>query len=260
MKTGVIGGRFSINMLPDLQSGKLTLKPYEVDYVKALYDGDLRTTDRYVGELVDHLKQLALLDRTLIVVTSDHGEELGEHFPSNIGDHGHSLHEELLHVPLVLRDPLHTYPVKRVTPVVRTIDVLPTMADLLRVEIDHPLEGQSLVPFLEGKETEDRPLLAGWNRKGVLRFALRDGGFKLMHDTGTAAKRPLLDPPPAEQLFDLRHDPGELEDLTKTKTARAGAMRDALEQHLRDLGQRSGSPETEIDRKLRERLDSLGYK
>ena len=75
------------------------------------------------------LEQIGLRDRTLVVVTSDHGEEFGEHYPANIADHGHSHHDNQLMVPLIIYNPAQTYPVKAVSHQVRLMDVMPTVAE-----------------------------------------------------------------------------------------------------------------------------------
>jgi len=206
------------------------------------------------------LRELGLDGRTLVVVTSDHGEEMAEHVPTNIGDHGHSLYDDLLHVPLVVYDPRGPYAVKRVRAQVRTLDVLPTIAELLGVALPSTLDGASLVPMLRGTDPAGRPVVSGWNRKGRLRASLRDGGFKYIATIGDASvKFPLLQPPPDHELFDLGSDPGETTNLYAAQPKRAQAMHDALMKRREQIQQRGGMPVEAVDHELDERLKSLGY-
>jgi arylsulfatase A-like enzyme len=261
MATGVIGDRFSIELLPELQSGKLTLTPAEVEYVRALYDGDLLNTDRFVGKFLDVLRELSLGDRTLVVVTSDHGEEMGDHFPANIGDHGHSLYDDLLLVPLIIYDPRQAYAVKRVESQVRTIDIFPTISELLGVpQDDSNLDGATLVPIMKGIDHVDRQALSSWTHKGALRVSLRDRGFKYVANAGAEETRPpILNPPPDHELFDLALDPGEKNNLYDARPELAKAMHESMMKRREQVLERRSTPPRGVDRELDERLKSLGY-
>lgn len=260
MDPGRIGEKFSIELLPDLQAGRLTLTPEETAYVRALYDGDLLNTDRFVGAFLGFLHEIGLDERTLIAVASDHGEEMGEHFPTNIGDHGHSLYDDLLLVPLIIHRPGHEYAVRRVRSQVRTIDVMPTILDLLGVAPDPKLDGTSLVPLMNGTEVADRDAMSGWPHKGELRASLRARGFKYVTTVGVEGIRyPVLHPAPPHELFDLAADPGETKNLAEARPELAREMHDTLMQR-RDqvLGRESGQPPV-VAPEIDERLKSLGY-
>ncbi len=260
MDPGRIGDRFSIELLPELQSGRMTLTPGEIEYVKALYDSDILNADRYVGRFVDFVRSLGLDDRTLLVVASDHGEEMGEHYVTNIGDHGHSLYDNLLLVPLIIRDPTHAYATRRVAPQVRTIDILPTILDLLRAPADSAVDGTSLVPVMNRTSMDDRPVVSGWNHKGPLRASLRDRGVKYVTSAGVATIRyPLLNPPPDHELFDLRTDPDELENVYDSRPSVATAMDETLASRRRDILKPDHPAPALVDHELDERLKSLGY-
>lgn len=258
MDPGRIGDRFSIELLPELQSGRMTLTPGEIEYVKALYDSDILNADRFVGRFLEHLGTLGLADRTLVVVTSDHGEEMGEHFPTNIGDHGHSLYDDLLLVPLIVRDPSRAR--ARVATQVRTIDVLPTVLDLLHAPPDPTIDGTTLVPVMDRKPGDDRPAISGWNHKGPVRTSLRDRHFKYVTSAGVSTIRhPLLNPPPEHELFDLRTDPGELRNLYDPESPVATAMDGALTERRRAILATEQPAPPAVDQELDERLRSLGY-
>src|SRR5262249_8326081 len=153
-------------------------------------------------------------------VTSDHGEALGEHGEDV---HGYFVYEATLRVPLILRGPGVT-PGTQVHTVARTVDLFPTVLDLMSVSANQPSSGRSLGPALRGGTLPDEPAFAesmvpllhyGWSD---LR-SVRDGRWKYI-----LAPRP--------ELYDLDADPGELRNLTGEQDARARAMRSGLEGQL----------------------------
>jgi arylsulfatase A-like enzyme len=185
---------------------------------------------------------------------------MGEHFVTNIGDHGHSLYDNLLLVPLIIHDPTRAYAARRVTSQVRTIDILPTILDLLRAPADPAVDGASLVPVMSRTDASDRPVLSGWNHKGPLRASLRDRGFKYITSTGIAAIRyPLLNPPPDHELFNLRADPGEIRNLYDAQSPLATAMDETLTNRRREFLKPDHTAPPVVDQELDERLKSLGY-
>jgi arylsulfatase A-like enzyme len=113
-----------------------------------LYDGELRTLDREVGVLLDRLRADGLLDSTVVVILSDHGEFLGEH---HIVDHSYGLYRQVLHVPMVVRYP-GSFDGGRVVPdVVRMEDVAPTLVELCGIEPLPDIEGVTLTRDLGGR-------------------------------------------------------------------------------------------------------------
>src|SRR5690606_26092231 len=105
---------------------------FRPEVMRALYRGGVTSADRWLGVLIDELRRLGRLDDTLIVVTSDHGEEFADHNPANFYDrHGHSLYEELVHVPLVVRLPGGAHAGTRFDGVTSTLDVMPTILDVV---------------------------------------------------------------------------------------------------------------------------------
>jgi arylsulfatase A-like enzyme len=262
MDAGRVGPVFGTNnIIPRLQKGELSLSKPELEYVTALYDGDIRNADRHLGSFLDYLAELELDERTLVVVTSDHGEELGDQYPSRTGDHGHSLLDPLLLVPLVIHDPVNSWAVQTVTPQVRLIDVMPTIADLLQVPLEGNIDGRSLVPMLEGSEREDRLALAGQPKYGSRRIGMRHLGYKYIATIGPGrGGHPLLPEPADRQLYDLGSDPIERNNLVQQRRELAEMLHAELERHHGELsGMVDPGPEEEMDPAVLERLKSLGY-
>lgn len=259
MDRGRIENVFKIDYLKLLRNGKLTLTKAEKQYIHALYESDIYSADRHVGNFLALLKKIGLDDKTVIVVTSDHGEELGEHYERYSYAHGHSLKDDLLMVPLVIYDPTRKFAITKVDAQVRLMDVLPTVADLLGVEINYPTAGRSLVNYMTNKETSDRVAISGQTKKGPSRFSIRDGQYKYIEVVGPDKGKPLMIVP-KYQLYDLLKDPAEKVNLVDSRPEIAKTMAAALHQHVNKMTQPSidGQPEV-IDEKLRQRLKSLGY-
>jgi arylsulfatase A-like enzyme len=238
-----------------IRRGELVLEPYELDYVTALYDGGVRVVDGYLGRFLEALERLGLSEHTVVIVTSDHGEALGEREPSLVAEHGHSLYDELLHVPLFLHDPRLRHPVD-VSTQVRSIDVLPTVLDLLEVPAPEGLDGRSLLPLVHGEETAHRPAFSRVTRKGEPQASLRDGRFKLIRELGANGSSPSV------ALYDLEQDPDETKNLAATSEATA-PMQEKLDGFLAELA-REGAldfslPVEELAPELQEQLRALGY-
>ncbi|MCE9593972.1 MAG: sulfatase-like hydrolase/transferase [Planctomycetes bacterium] len=214
------------------------------DEVPLRYRGEVEYADRCLGELLGGLKRRGLYDSSIIVVTSDHGEGLGEH-----ATWGHIVHlyDELLHVPLVIKLP-STLPGREglegaKLDLVRLIDVAPTLLDLVDLP---PLEGQRGTSLL--KSGVDR-LLVGQTQltdgSGEL-FCVRDKHFKMIYAPATDHW----------EMYDLEKDPLELGDVFAT----AGRERNDWRDMLRALAARTRRDgERQIDPETRARLDALGY-
>lgn len=256
-----VGPTLDIPFLRPLQTGEIKLTDAEIEYVSALYDGGILHADRHVGFFLSFLEATGMKDRTLVVVTSDHGEELGDHYPGNTADHGHSLRDPLLLVPLVVFNPLDQYAVRTVSAQVRLLDVMPTIADLLGVTIERTLDGESLVDMMTGAETADRLALAAHTKKGPPRVCIRNSGFKYIVTNGKDTLQPMLHPPPASrQLYDLNSDPLERRNIIDDKPELARAMAKALTAAYATFGDASGFQAPDVaDPELMERLKSLGY-
>ena len=217
-----------------------------------LYDGEIRFTDEAFGELLDGLDALGLSDDTLVVMTSDHGEEFGEHGGYK---HGHTLHRELLDVPLVIRAP--GFAARRVDARVGLIDVMPTVLDLLGLPPGDEAEGRSLVAAMRGRPDphlesrtmlfELRLFLAGHA------FGVIEGDLKLIFDPKTKDT----------QLFDLRTDPHEQRDLSSERpedvTRLLASLRKLRSAALDKAGGYDKAPRLDLSADIRENLRLLGY-
>ena len=228
-------------------------EPYASRYASQPYDGEVAWTDELVGRLDTALSRLGIRDQTLMTLTADHGEALGEH-----GEpvHGFFLYQATLRVPLLMRGP-GIRAGTRIPVVARSVDIFPTLLDLAGVaapRTTHTLSGRSLVPAIHGTPSLDEaPAFAesltprihyGWSD---LR-SIRDGRWKFIR-----APRP--------ELYDLARDPGESRNVVQDEPARARALGAALDRHL--LGEESAgsrpAPPGDLPAELVEKLGALGY-
>jgi len=244
---------------------------YTPEVTNALYDGGVRSFDRWLGALLDGLEARGLDDRTILVVTSDHGEQLGDAGrPAPFGDgfynvHGHSLFEEMIRIPLILRLPGREGG-RRIPEVSASIDVVPTILDLLGLPVPPEVQGRSLRPLWEsGGSWEPRAALSESLSEEEEQKALRDDGYKLVLSVDAATVqtrgRSFIPPEAPAALFDLVRDPGERLDLLaggadEQTTQRARRMAEELRRRLAVVG----TPDAvSISPEALEGLEALGY-
>ena len=232
-----------------LNAGVERLGPEEQAHLVRLYDGNLAYVDREVGWIRRTLEEQGLLERTVLVVTADHGEALGER---GFVTHGGLLDEASVRVPLVVRFPRGTGPAGlRVRGLVDLLDVAPTVADLFGIR--HPsaprsFEGRSLIPVLTGAPAKAAVLSRTMQERPT--FALVHDRWKLVYSVKSGAA----------QLFDLAADPAEQTDVSNRLPVRADAMRQELARWLRDMRREPAARAPEVmNPETLEILRALGY-
>lgn len=213
-----------------------------------LYDGEIRYTDEKLADLLAFLDTSGLAEKTLLIVTSDHGEQFGERGQRG---HGNSLYNVLLHVPLIMRAPGILPAGRRIGEVVGLIDVLPTVLDVLGLPAHAAAQGRSLAPLWNGHPLPARTLFAEEDAY-VLLVAAFAPPYKWIFSTNGGAT----------QAFDLMRDPNETRDL-------ASALGDRGEPVLAEFrsmcaaGAREPTPAPPMDQSVREKLNAqlraLGY-
>jgi arylsulfatase A-like enzyme/Flp pilus assembly protein TadD len=211
-------------------------------FASSPYDGEIAFVDRQLGRLLTATE--AGPPRAFVLVTSDHGESLGEHGEAT---HGVFVYDATLRVPWVMAGP--GIPRGRVSPVVaRGIDVAPTLLDYAGLRIPQGMQGRPLRPAADGKEMKDAPAYA------ESLFCRLNLGWAELHAWRTAQWK-LIDAPRAE-LYDLGADPGETRDVSAGRTEDARALGSALRQALEA---QSPDASTAPGPEVRERLRALGY-
>jgi arylsulfatase A-like enzyme/Tfp pilus assembly protein PilF len=214
-----------------------------------LYQGEVEYVDRLVGELAQWLEENALSRDTIVAFTADHGESLGEHGELT---HGYFVYDATMRVPLLLRAP-HASDGRRVEAQVRTIDLLPTLLDLMGFEAPPENQGQSLVPLMLGNADSLElsaygesvlPAHYGWSSLASIRT---------LEQLYVEAPRP--------ELYDRKEDPGSKRNLAAERAGEASDMKALLEE-TRSRSHGTGlaeAPAVALDEEARARLAALGY-
>jgi len=211
-------------------------------FASSPYDGEIAFVDREMGRLLAAVE--AGPGGTLVLVTSDHGESLGEHGEAT---HGVFVYDSTLLVPWIMAGP--GIPRGRVARVVaRGIDVAPTLLDYAGLDAPRAIEGRSLRPAADGMEMEDAPAYA------ESLFCRLNLGWTELHAWRTAGWK-LVDAPRPE-LYDLGADPGETRDVSAARGEEGRALRSELQ---RALEARPPDASTVPSSESRERLRALGY-
>jgi arylsulfatase A-like enzyme len=222
--------------------GAAPLAPAEIEHVRRLYDGEIRAWDGALAALLAALERLGLRETTLIVLTSDHGEEFQEHGRLT---HGAHLYEESIRVPLVLAGP-GIEAGRRADPA-QGIDLFPTLAGVLGIGAPAGLPGRDLLATREVRAAVSETARGiAPDGAGVDLVSLRAGGWKLIH-------APALD---RTELYDLGRDPGEREDASGTG-AEGARLRARLAEWA--AGVPGAPPTAGRDRSFAEKLRALGY-
>ena len=192
-----------------VQYGEATIRRAE-----KLYNGEVAYVDAEIGRLLAELTKLHLRGHTIVVVTADHGEEFCDHGGF---DHGHSLYNELLHVPLIIDWPGRLSPAVA-TRTVGLIDVAPTLCALAGVAPASTFIGSTLFRDDMTPANQPHPVLLEGNFWGPALRGWQSGGYKL------------IVAPQDTMLFNLKDDPAEQHDLSKAEPDRVILMRAEMEQ------------------------------
>ena len=214
--------------------------PYDTLY-ESPYDGEVAAADAVLGRLIAELESLGLYDRSLFVLTSDHGEGLMDHGEE---EHGVLLYREAIEVPLVIKLPSARRAGESISTPVQLADLAPTVLSLLGLELPAASTGRSL--FSLGDGAEERPIYAetfyprlhyGWSEQ----LSLVRGRFHYIEG-------------PSPELYDIVADPGETSDLLRQEGPTAAEMRAQLGAMRREL-----AAPTESDQETQRQLAALGY-
>jgi hypothetical protein len=212
----------------------MTFKPEEdATAIRALYDAEVLKMDQEFGRIVKTVEELGLRDKTIIIFSADHGEELLEH-----GFVGHAstskeanLHDEIIRIPLLISWPGRVPQGLVLTQKVQAVDIMPTLFELLKIEPRDYFMGESLLPIMEDPSKQrERDIMITTSRAGykeddpdniqVFRRAVRTSDWKLiLHRTNGVET---LD------LYDLKADPGEFKDVADAHPEKTGELHKRL--------------------------------
>ena len=222
--------------------------PLDNEYKDNPYAGEVSYVDYALKPLFERLRSNGAIDRTLIVITGDHGEGLGDHGELS---HGVFAYNTTLRVPLIIRAPWSVEPAMVVKRRVRHIDLAPTILDFIGVSIPESMEGESLLGLLAGNE----PTPAPDSYFEALGASMHRGWAPLrgvLHEKWKYIDLPI------PELYDMNSDFQETQSLIRKNAGTARRLQ-AILKGMRDETGTELSARHRLDAKARERLQSLGY-
>ncbi len=255
----------------DIFFGKVRYPSADVSQMRDLYDGALAYTDDNVARLLRALAEQGLAENTIVVVAGDHGEAFGEH--DLFFTHDFTLYDEVVRVPLLVRMPERIAPGTDIRQQVRLMDIAPTLLDLAGLEVPSNMEGESLVPLLEGKTlpylpafAESAPYRRQFPQQPRVHYKGNKGKWRMVR---TERWKLIMIPHPDGdrfELYDLQSDPGETTNLYKDLPGEVGKLWPTLEAWLQQDAHRDTDRSAEDERSLdeldpatRQQLEVLGY-
>lgn len=223
--------------------------PFREQYGSKGYEGEIAYMDSEIGRLLSGIEELGAADRTIVIVVGDHGEGLRDHGEMS---HGVFIYDETSRVPMIAVVPGFVEGPRRVPGIVRTVDVMPTILDLLRLPARPAVAGVSLWPLMSGAseelgleayiESSASALMYGWSPLA----ALRAGPWKYIHA-------------PTPELYNLESDPGERTNLVVSERGTADRLREELRGMLGEVVRIEGDGSVALSPEQEARLRSLGY-
>jgi arylsulfatase A-like enzyme len=234
-----------------LHNGKIQLSCDIVGRLEKLHNGEIAYTDSETGRLLDSISARGLDENTIVIITADHGEEFCDHGGF---EHGHTLYNELLHVPLIIRIPESQDKIAGISinTTVRQIDIAPTICELAGIEPDSAFSGKSLAELIQGKKEPDRPVWCegiSWGPSGI---SWQKDGFKLIQ----------LPSQMEWQLFNLKTDAHEQDNIADKIPRQCDEMKrdlQAVHQAISSPIKGSAGRKPKLNQKQIELLRSLGY-
>jgi len=238
---GPLPDRVTQDLLNAINQGEVAVDDRDVQHIIDLYDAEIRSMNDGLGHLLGKLKERGLYDDTMIVFTSDHGEEFAEH--GKIGLHSHTLYDELLHVPLLVKLPGNRLAGATVESSVRSIDIAPTILEAVGLPIPDVFSGANLVAAEPGERQDGRVAISWRDLTSPARVeSIRTDRWKLYHG----------------QLYDMAADPGETHDMAAELPDQVSQLDQRLASMLAEHEPFVGS-QTVLDDELRRQLEALGY-
>ena len=233
-------------------------EPYRSRFPADRYDGEIAFVDAQVQRLLDFLERRDLLNRTIVAIVADHGESLGEHGERT---HGFFVYQSVLEVPFAVLTPFDGLRGRSVAGVVRTVDLVPTLMDLLSIPLTDAVDGRSLLPLLAKSSTSSTAPSGSAGEPGLEAYA--ESMYPRYHfgwselRTLTSGRFKYIDAPRPE-LYDLEQDPHEAHNLYDARRPLADRMAASLAS-IAEPAARAAVPAVNVDPDARARLAALGY-
>lgn len=244
--SGSLPENISIELIEKINRGEIQLTDEDREHIVNSYDAEIVSMDLAFGALLDYLKEKNLYEKTLIIFTSDHGEEFGEH--GIMATHSHSLYNELLHVPLVIKLPHSKYSAQEIDKLVGSVDISPTLLDILKLKAFKISDGKSFKGLIKNRsQGHNIHLLAQqdvpFNNDDIKYWAIMNERWKF-YDS---------------RLFDYTNDPYEKQDVSESHLDIVKNLLDNADLILQLQLLQSPEKKIKMDKDLEKRLKSLSY-
>ncbi|MBI5376628.1 MAG: sulfatase [Candidatus Schekmanbacteria bacterium] len=233
----------------DTYYNKVQMEARDVEYVKNMYDGEIAYTDSKINGVLKKLKKWGLFENTIIVITSDHGEELHEH--GKFG-HDYALCDYEVKVPLIIHYPGMKLSNRVVSEQVDSISIMPTILELLGIPSPDGIDGKSFANLLKGEGYKEEPayMRLAFEKNTEHEYAVRTRDFKLLAVKGKG-----------KELYNLKDDPNEDNNLVSriNEFPAAAALSDSLDKFMANEEKANIEHQQNIQGETVEKLKSLGY-
>ena len=222
--------------------------PYNVEFADSPYDGEIAYMDQAIGKTIEALREKGLLARTLVILAGDHGEAFGEKVEAG---HGVFIYDGTMKVPLIFYAENHLPAGLIIKSRVRLIDLMPSVLDMLNIQVNKDVQGTSLLPYISGKKKEDLSSYIetyfprenyGWSEL----VGLVDGDWKYIRA-------------PREELYNLKADPEEIKNTVGAENRVANEKKARLEDAIARYSSGIKPGKKELTAEEKEKLRSLGY-
>jgi arylsulfatase A-like enzyme len=228
-----------------INRGDLSITEEDRLHIIHTYDAEIKSMDESFQTLIDYLRNKKLYERTIIIFTSDHGEEFCEH--GIMASHSHTLFNELLHIPLIVKFENSKFASRQVNELVRSIDIMPTILDKLNIKDSPYMEGMSLVPMIKGQ----RPKIETYaiSERDML-VTLRNECWSIMNDRWKLYN---------SSLYDLKNDTEEKIDVSDRNMNIKKSLRKRAIRFLQANRTFYADKKANLNKKEKELLKALGY-
>jgi arylsulfatase A-like enzyme/Tfp pilus assembly protein PilF len=223
-------------------------EPFASRFSEQPYAGEVAYVDDCIGQVIGKLKELGLYDSTLLIITGDHGEMLGEHFETY---HGYFIYQSAIRVPLIIRVP-DQHVGRRVSDLVGLVDIAPTVCSLLEVDRPPVVHGEDLSPHLLSGTVSSPP-------RGIYCESFAPTMFDANPLLGLVTEQWKFIQTTRPELYELPADPGETKNLADHDLGQVESLQRQLQQTLLEQSRQLAESNLQLDEPTRRRLESLGY-
>jgi arylsulfatase A-like enzyme len=247
----------SDEQLNEVALKKIKLSKEDLNHIISLYDGEIAFVDDQIAHLIDAIRKFNIKDKTLIVFFSDHGEDLYQH--NFYFYHQASIYESTLRIPLIFDLPLVIRGGIKIDKLVESIDIAPTILEMLGISSPRSFQGNSLTPLFKNKDIPLGDAYSEWKDKIL---SVRSTGHRYIYNPENF--RPINNTYVIEQeeLYDIKDDPLEAYNIAKIKPEIALILRNKIldwqkkhSWHINELENK----DYKIEKELKASLKSLGY-